>query len=194
MDPRFAQQGRHPPNYSFGTGVPNANDQGPPGGGYPGAPYGNYPVGMQPQYYPPQGNYPPGAGYPPMGMPPGGFPPNGVPAGMDPRAAAMMHHQQQMHMMYGPGAGGMGFPPPGAGRGQPGMHNGGMPGAHDVYGQVAMDPMYVVAYYQRLAEQGDPAAAAMLAAMSGYNGAGGSPPGGGRSQMQMAMQILLCYC
>ena len=38
MDPRFAQQGRHPPNYSFGTGVPNANDQGPPGGGYPGAP------------------------------------------------------------------------------------------------------------------------------------------------------------
>ena len=37
--PGFAP-GRSPPNYSFGTGVPNAaNDgRGPPGGGYPGAP------------------------------------------------------------------------------------------------------------------------------------------------------------
>ena len=39
--PSFAP-GRSPPNYSFGTGVPNAavadDGRGPPGGGYPGAP------------------------------------------------------------------------------------------------------------------------------------------------------------
>jgi len=44
--PGFAP-GRSPPNYSFGTGVPNAANDGigPPGGGYPGAPGPGFSVG-----------------------------------------------------------------------------------------------------------------------------------------------------
>ena len=71
--PGFAP-GRSPPNYSFGTGVPNAANDGigPPGGGYPGAPGPGFSIGGP--------GSPDGAGFRfGSGTSPPGSLPNGVP-------------------------------------------------------------------------------------------------------------------